>query len=167
MTKLINHPALALKVSQYPNYAQGLACLRNFLRGGRRAFFRNNGMAYFRHSSSLRIIVIRLVPHVYEVRAFPVGYFNVYGIKEALAVEEFRGWLFVLDPRTGRIYYMTGSQKEGVEFYKLIRLAIRHKGTLTKGGRFYQVLLRSSRATACVIAKRHKVTPRKLKNHQR
>ncbi|MBA7589346.1 hypothetical protein ES708_31428 [subsurface metagenome] len=141
MTELINHPALALGVSRYPNYAQALAYLRNFLRRGRRAFIRTNRYAYYQHTPSLQVLVSRLAPDIFEVRAYPVDGHSFPTLGEALAAEEFRGWLFTLDYLTNRIYYITGSQKEGVELYKLIRLAIKHKGGLTRASRFYQALL--------------------------
>ena len=160
MTLVAPHPTLALGVSRYPNYAQALAYLRNFLRRGRRAFIRTKSYAYFQHSPSLQVLVSRLAPQIFEVRAFPVDGLICATLEEALAAEEFRGWLFTLDYRTNRIYYITGSQKEGVELYKLIRLAIRRKGKLTGASRYYQALRRTGRATARVIASSHKVTPR-------
>ncbi len=160
MTLVAPHPTLALGVSRYPNYAQALAYLRHFKRRSRRAFIQTKSYAYFQHSPSLQVLVSRLAPQVFEVRAYPVDSHSFPTLGEALAAEEFRGWLFTLDYRTGRIYYITGSQKEGVELYKLIRLAIKHKGGLTRASRFYQVLLKRDRATAGVTTSSHKVTPR-------
>ena len=160
MTIAATKPTLPLEVSRYPNYAQALAYLRNFLRHGRKAYLRTKRYAYYQHSPSLQVIVIRLALGIFEVRAYPPDGLICATLEEALAAEEFRGWLFTLDYRTNRIYYITGSQKEGVELYKLIRLAIRRKGKLTGASRYYQALRRTGRATARVITSSHKVTPR-------
>ncbi|GAH69675.1 unnamed protein product, partial [marine sediment metagenome] len=117
-------------VSRYPNYAQARAYLANFIRHGRRAFLRTKSYAYYQHSPSLQVIVNYVARNILEVRAYPVDGFKVATIEEAQRAEDFRGWLFVYDYRTPSIHYITGSQREGIELYKLIRTAIRQKRKL-------------------------------------
>ncbi|GAI83393.1 unnamed protein product, partial [marine sediment metagenome] len=45
MTEHIDHPRLATEVSRYPNYSQARAYLVNFLRHGRKAFYRTKHYA--------------------------------------------------------------------------------------------------------------------------
>ncbi|GAH26819.1 unnamed protein product [marine sediment metagenome] len=137
MTELIDRLLIAFEVSRYPNYSQARAYLVNFLRRGKRAFIRTKRYAYYQHSPSLRVIVIRLVPGIFEVRAYPVDGFCFVTLEEVLKAEDFRAWLFALDYRTSQINYITGSQREGIELYKLIRLGIKKKGKLASASQSY------------------------------
>lgn len=123
--------------SKYPNYLQARAYLVNFLKHGRRAFIRTKRYAYYRHSPSLRVLVIYVVRNILEVRAYPGNGFPVVSIEEALRAEDFRGWLFAYDYRTRSIYYITGSQRQGIGLYKLIKQAIKSKRKLTRASRSY------------------------------
>ncbi|GAI62183.1 unnamed protein product, partial [marine sediment metagenome] len=82
MSEAVSHPVLATEVSKYPNYNQAEAYLKNFLRHGRRAFLRTRRHAYYQHSLSIQVIVIRLIRHLYEVRAYPVDAFFVATLEE-------------------------------------------------------------------------------------
>ncbi|MBA7662945.1 hypothetical protein ES703_70978 [subsurface metagenome] len=130
MTSAPPHPTPTPEVSSYPNYAQGRARLRNFLRRGRKAYIRTKRYAYYRYSDTLDIIVIRIVPAIYEVRAYPVSALMVGSVEEALTIQPFRAWLFARNHHTGAIYYITGSQRAGIENYKKVRAIIRRAGTL-------------------------------------
>lgn len=124
-------------VSRYPNYAQARAYLVNFIRHGRRAFIRTKSYARYQHSPSLRVIVIYVAKNVLEVRAYPVDGFFFATIEEVLEAEEFRGWLFAYDYRTRSIYYITGSQRIGIELYKLVKAAIKQKRKLARASQSY------------------------------
>ena len=137
MTLVAPHPTLALGVSRYPSYPQAKAYLRNFLRRGRRAYFRTKGYARFKHSLSIEVIVKRQVPAIFEVRAYPWGNLYVSTLEEALAVEEFRAWLFAYDYRTRSTYYITGSQRVGINGYKAIKRAIKKKRKLATASHSY------------------------------
>jgi len=140
-------PTLTTGVSRYPNYAQARAYLRNFLRHGRRAFIRTKHYAYYQHSPSLRVLVIYVERNILEVRAYPVDGFFFATIEEALSVEDFRGWLFALDYRYRKIYYITGSQRVGIELYSLIKRGIKKKGKLATTSQGYFFRRRSHHAS--------------------
>ncbi|GAI39585.1 unnamed protein product, partial [marine sediment metagenome] len=63
--------------------------------------------------------------------------FYFASLEEALKVEDFRAWLFALDYRTSRIYYITGSQRLGIEHYKGVKLGIKRKGKLAGASQGY------------------------------
>ncbi|MBA7587241.1 hypothetical protein ES708_29263 [subsurface metagenome] len=160
MTIAATRPAQPLEVSRYPNYAQALAYLRNFLRHGRRAYLRTKRYAYYQHSPSLQVIVIRLALGIFEVRAYPPDGLLCATLEEALIAEEFRGWLFALDYRTNRIYYITGSQKVGIERYQGIKRAIREKQKLATASPHYLEHPNLAHVAQLVITKRHNVITR-------
>ncbi len=129
--------SIATKVSKYPNYVQAKAYLKNFLKHGRRSFIRTNRYAYYQHSGSLRVIVIRLVHDIYEVRAYPTDGFLVESIEEALRAEDFRAWMFTYDYCNRSIYYITGTQRVGIDTYRQVKQAIKKKGKLARASRAY------------------------------
>ncbi|GAI26689.1 unnamed protein product [marine sediment metagenome] len=137
MTRVAPHPAQTLEVSRYPNYAQALAYLVNFLRHGRRAFIRTKRYAYYQHSSSLCVLVIRLAPAIFEVRSYPVDGYCFASLAEALKAEDFRAWLFALDYRYHSITYITGSQRVGIDRYKQVKKAIKDKRILARASQGY------------------------------
>jgi hypothetical protein len=87
------------------------------------------------------VIVIRLAPNIYEVRAWPPDGFTVGSLEEALVVQDFQAWIFVDDPRTRSLTYFWGSQRDGLEHYKLVAKAIRHEGTLARANSYYRKLV--------------------------
>ncbi len=143
MTEAPTSPALTAGLTRYPHWLQARAYLKNFLGRGRRHFIKTKRYALYRYSHTLAVIVIRLAPHVYEVRAYPVAALNVGSVEEGLAIEEFRGWIFINDPRTRKSVLFFSSQREGIESYRLVRLAIRHEGTLARADFYYRRLLAS------------------------
>jgi len=143
MTEEPTEPTPASEVSRYPYYATAEAYLKNFLGRGRRHYFKTSRYALYRYSATLDVIVIRLAPHIYEVRAYPPGALNVASLEEGLAIEALRGWIFVDDPRSRSITYFWGSQRDGLEHYTLVAKAIRHEGTLSKAKFYYRKLLAS------------------------
>ncbi len=128
---------IATEVSKYPNCAQARAYLRDFLKHGRRSFIRTDRYAYYQHSSSLRTIVIRLVHDIYEVRSYPVDGFMFADLEEALAAEDFRGWIFSYDYHAKKISYFTGSQRIGIDNYRQVRQAIKKGRELARVSRAY------------------------------
>ncbi len=160
MTLVAPHPTQTLEVSRYPNYKQALAYLRNFLRHGQRAIIRTKRYAYYQHSSSLRVIVIRLAPVIFEVRAYPWNGLYVSTINEALRIPEFRGWLFARDYCTNRIYYITGSQRAGIERYNRVKRAIKQIRKLAMASRGYLSQPNRSRPAAEGIPDIHHVITR-------
>ncbi|GAI79811.1 unnamed protein product, partial [marine sediment metagenome] len=144
-------------VSSYPNYAQAKAYLKNFLKHGRRAFIRTKRYAYYQHSPSLRVIVVYVKKNILEVRAYPVDGFCFANIEEALRVEDFRAWLFVYDYRYRSINYITGSQREGIELYKLIKWGIKRKGNLARASYHYSSHPNRALPAPGVIASIHNV----------
>ncbi len=128
------------EVSEYPNYAQAKAYLKNYLRHGRRSFIHTKRYAYFQHSSLLRVIVIRLVRDIYEVRAYPMDTLYVATIEQALNAENFRAWILASDYRNHSIYYITGTQRVGTQLYKLIKQAIKSKRKLSRASLAYPLL---------------------------
>lgn len=130
MTQVIDLPTPTAQVSRYPIYPQARAYLRNFLRRGRRAFLRTKRYAYYQHSPSIRVIVIRLIPGIFEVRAYPVDGFCFASLEEALKADEFRAWLFALDDRYRKLYYIAGTQRVGTDLYALIKQALKLRGKL-------------------------------------
>ncbi|GAI09582.1 unnamed protein product, partial [marine sediment metagenome] len=46
-------------------------------------------------------------------------------------------WLFAYDYRNRSIHYITGSQREGIELYKLVKQAIKSKRKLARASRYY------------------------------
>ncbi|MBA7533454.1 hypothetical protein ES705_25700 [subsurface metagenome] len=141
MTKAPISPTPTNGVTKYPVYSQAEAFLKNFLGRGRGWYIKTKLHAEYRYSASLDVIVRRLAPHIFEVRAYPPGDLFFASPEEGLAIEEFRGWIFVNDPRTRSLTYVTGTMREGVELYKLARIAIRHKRTLNQASQLYRTLL--------------------------
>jgi len=94
-------------------------------------------------TTSLDVIVIRLAPHIFEVKAYPHGAIIVASLEDGLAIAELRGWIFVNDPRTRKSVLIFSTQKVGLEVYRLARLAIRHEGTLARAEIYYRRLLDS------------------------
>ena len=137
MAKAQPRPTLAAHLSKYPIYGQARAYLKNFLRHGRRPFLRTKRYAYYRHSPTIQVIVIRLKPQIYEVRAYPVDGYYVATLEEALKVQDFRAWLFARDDRNRNVYYIIGSQAVGVEHYNQVKRAIKAKPTLALASRTY------------------------------
>ena len=137
MTEPRPHPVLATQVSMYPNYNQAEAYLKNFLRHGRRSFVRTKRYAYYQHSPSIRVIVFRIAHHIYQVRAYPQNAFCVATLEEGLKVQDFRAWLFAHDQRNRRTYYITGSQRAGIERYNQVKRLIRSNPTLALASRNY------------------------------
>ena len=130
MTEAQPRPTLAAQLSKYPIYGQARAYLKNFLRHGRRSFVRTKRYAYYQYSPSIRVIVVRLKPQIYEVRAYPQNAFCVATLEEGLKVQDFRAWLFAHDQRNRNVYYIIGSQAVGVEHYNQVKRAIKAKPTL-------------------------------------
>jgi len=137
MSEAPPHPVLATQVSKYPNYPQARAYLNNFLRHGRRSFIRTHRYAYYKYSLSILVIVIRLKPGIFEVRAYPVDGYYVATLEEAQKVHDFRAWLFTLDYRTRSIYYIIGSQTIGVERYNQVKQLIKSNRTLVLASQAY------------------------------
>ncbi|MBA7576512.1 hypothetical protein ES708_18353 [subsurface metagenome] len=144
MTKEPTEPTPASEVSKYPYYATAEAFLENFLGRGRRHYIKTRLHAEYRYSASLDVIVRRLCPHIYEVKAYPPAAIMVASPEEGLAIDEFRGWIFVNDPRTRKNKLFFSSQREGIELYKLARSAIRQKGKSARANFYYRRLLASS-----------------------
>ncbi|MBA7695763.1 hypothetical protein ES703_104398 [subsurface metagenome] len=141
MTKEPTEPTPAKATSKYPHWKQAEAYLRKFLGRGRGWHIKTKLHAEGRYSASLDVIVRRLAPHIYEVKARPPGALMVASPEEGLAIEEFRGWIFVNDPRSRKRKLIISTQGVGIELYKLARLAIRHKGTLNQASQLYRTLL--------------------------
>jgi len=137
MTRVATQPVPVVGISNYPNYAQARAYLKNFIRHGRRAFIRTKRYAYYQHSGSLRVIVILLAHDIYEVRAYPWSVLYVATIEQALAAEEFRAWLFAYDYHNRSIYYITGSQRVGIDNYRQVRQAIKKGQKLDRASQSY------------------------------
>ncbi len=141
MTKAAQHPTLAAGLTRYPHWKQAEAYLKKFLGRWQEWYSKSHLCAKCRYSASLDIIVIRLAPNIYEVRAYPPGALMVASLEEGLAIEEFRGWIFVNGPRSRKSVLIASTQRIGVEPYKLARLAIRHKGTLNQASQLYRTLV--------------------------
>ncbi|GAI59511.1 unnamed protein product, partial [marine sediment metagenome] len=75
--------------------------------------------------------------NILEVRAYPVDGYYFATNEEALKVEDFRAWLFAYDYRYRSIHYITGSQRVGIELYKLIKLGIKKKQKLATASQSY------------------------------
>ncbi|MBA7662917.1 hypothetical protein ES703_70950 [subsurface metagenome] len=143
MTEAPTSPTPAKTASKYLHWKQAEAYLRNFLGRGRRHYIKTNQYAKYRCSIDLDVIVIRLAPHIYEVRAYPLAALYVVSLEDGLTIEEFRGWIFINDPRTRKSVLFFSSQREGIESYRLVKLAIRHEGTLARADFYYRRLLAS------------------------
>ncbi|MBA7568532.1 hypothetical protein ES708_10261 [subsurface metagenome] len=141
MTKAPTNPTLATEVSKYPHWLKARAYLKNFLGGGRRHFIKTRRYAYYRHSPSILVIVIRLAPHIYEVRAYPPDSFIVGSLEEAQVVQDFRAWIFVNDPRSRKRKLIISTLRVEIELYRLVAKAIRHEGTLAKANSYYRKLV--------------------------
>ncbi|GAI70369.1 unnamed protein product [marine sediment metagenome] len=141
MTKLLNRPRIAFGVSRYPNYAQARSYLVDFLGQSKRAVYRTNHYACYQHAPSLRVLVIRLVTGIFEVRAYSQAGNACFNFEEALKVKEFRAWLLAWDYRTRQTYLITDSQGESLELYELIRLGIKTEGKLSSASQRYLSIL--------------------------
>ena len=141
MTEAPTKPTPTSEVSRYPYYATAEAYLKNFLGRGRRHYFKTSRYALYRYSVTMDVIVSRLAPHIYEVKAYPPAALNVGSIEEGLAIEALRGWIFVNDPRTRKSVLIASTQKVGLELYRLARFSIRHKGTLARADFYYRRLV--------------------------
>ncbi|GAI60221.1 unnamed protein product [marine sediment metagenome] len=137
MTELIDHPGLAPDTPGYPNCSQAKSYLVDFLRRGKRSFYRTKHYACYQYDPALRVLVIRLVTGIFEVRAYPKASDTEFSFEEALKAAEFRAWLFAYDYRTGQINLITDSQGESTEIYKLIRLGIKTRGKLSYASQSY------------------------------
>ncbi|MBA7539637.1 hypothetical protein ES705_31917 [subsurface metagenome] len=144
MTKEPTEPTPAKATSKYPVCVQAKAYLRKFLGRGRGWHIKTRLHAEYRYSASLDVIVRRLCPHIYEVKARPPGALMVASPEEGVAIEEFRGWIFVNDPRTRKSVLIASTRKVGLELYRLVKSAIRHEGTLARAEIYYRKLLASS-----------------------
>ncbi|MBA7586790.1 hypothetical protein ES708_28795 [subsurface metagenome] len=143
MTKEPTEPTPAKATSKYPHWKQAEAYLRKFLGRGRGWRIKTKLHAECRYSASLDVIVRRLAPHIYEVKACPPGALMVASPEEGAVIEEFRGWIFVNDPRSRKSVLITSTQKVGLELYRLVKSAIRHEGTLARAAFYYRRLLAS------------------------
>jgi len=143
VTEAPTKPTPTSEVSRYPYYATAEAYLKNFLGRGRRHYFKTSRYALYRYSATMDVIVSRLAPHIYEVKAYPPAALNVGSIEEALTIQPFRAWIFTNDPRSHSLTYFWGSQRDGLEHYKLVAKAIRREGTLSKAQFYYRKLLAS------------------------
>ena len=143
MTKAPISPTPTNGVTKYPVYSQAKAFLKNFLGRGRGWHIKTRLHAEYRYSASLDVIVRRLAPHIYEVKAYPPAALNVASPEEGVAIEEFRGWIFVNDPRTRKSVLIASTQKVGLELYRLVKSAIRHEGKLARAEIYYRKLLAS------------------------
>ena len=141
MTKEPTEPTPTKAASKYPVCVQAKAYLRNFLGRGRGWHIKTRLHAEYRYSASLDVIVRRLAPHIFEVKAYPLDALHVASPEEGLAIEEFRGWIFVNDPRTRKSVLIASTQKVGLELYRLARFSIRHKGTLARAEIYYRRLV--------------------------
>ncbi|GAI70099.1 unnamed protein product [marine sediment metagenome] len=137
MSEAQTQPVLTARVSKYPNYNQAEAYLKNFLRHGRRSFVRTKRYAYYQHSPSIRVILFRIAPDIYQVRAYPIDAFFFATLEEALKVQDFRAWLFTHDQRNRRTYYIIGSQRVGIERYNQAKRLIRSNPTLAQASQAY------------------------------
>ncbi len=146
MSSAPSHPTLATQVSKYPTQSQAKVYLRDFLTGSVRAFLQTARYAYYQHSPSIRVIIIHLKRHIYEVRAYPVDAYFVSTLEEALKVQDFRAWLFTLDDLTRSIHYIIGSQRIGVQRYKQVKRAVKRNRTLVLASQSYPHLTKT-RAT--------------------
>ncbi|GAJ06795.1 unnamed protein product [marine sediment metagenome] len=97
--------------------------------------------AEYRYSATLDVIVRRLAPHIYEVRAYPPDGLMVAWPEDGLAIEEFRGWIFINDPRNHSSVLFLSTLRVGIEPYHLIKKAIKHEGTLARADFYYRRLL--------------------------
>ncbi|MBA7546122.1 hypothetical protein ES705_38505 [subsurface metagenome] len=143
MTKEPTEPTPAKATSKYPVCVQAKAYLRKFLGRGRGWRIKTRLHAECRYSASLDVIVRRLAPHIYEVKAYPPAAIMVASPEEGLAIEGFRGWIFVNDPRSRKSVLIASTQKAGLELYRLVKSAIKHEGTLSKANFYYRRLLAS------------------------
>ncbi|MBA7572597.1 hypothetical protein ES708_14380 [subsurface metagenome] len=143
MTKEPTEPTPASEVSRYPYYATAEAYLRNFLGRGRGWHIKTRLHAEYRYSASLDVIVRRLAPHIYEVKAYPPDALVFAGPQDGLAIDELRGWIFVNDPRSRKSVLIASTQKVGLELYRLVKSAIRHEGKLARAEIYYRKLLAS------------------------
>jgi hypothetical protein len=141
MTEAPTSPTPTNGITKYPVCIQAKAYLKKFLGRGRGWHIKTRRHAEYRYSASLDVIVRRLCPHIYEVRADPPGDLFVAGPEDGLAIEEFRGWIFVNDPRSRKSVLIASTQGVGIELYKLARSAIRQKGKLARAEIYYRKLL--------------------------
>ncbi|GAI61899.1 unnamed protein product [marine sediment metagenome] len=141
MTIAAQHPTPLLEVSKYPHFTQARSYLKKFLGRWQGWSKKTHRYAKCQLSASLDIIVIRLAPYIFEVKAYPTGALIVASPEEGLAIEELRGWIFVNDPRTKKIKFIFSTQVKGIEVYRLVRSDIRHKGTLARAETYYRKLV--------------------------
>ncbi len=141
MSKEPTEPTPAKATSKYPHWLQARAYLRKFLGRGKRHFIKTRRYAYYQHSPSILVIVIRLAPHIYEVRAYPPDSFIVGSLEEAQVVQDFRAWIFVNDPRSRKSVLIISTLRVGKELYRLVAKAIRHEGTLARANSYYRKLV--------------------------
>ena len=141
MTKEPTEPTPAKAASKYPHWKRARAYLNNFLDRGRRHFIKTRRYALYQYSPSILVIVIRLAPHIYEVRAYPPDSFIVGSLEEAQVVQDFRAWIFVNDPRSRKRKLIISTLRVEIELYRLVAKAIRHEGTLAKANSYYRKLV--------------------------
>jgi len=141
VTKAPTSPTPTAGITKYPVYKQAEAYLKKFLGRGRGWYIKTRLHAEFHYSATLDVIVRRLAPHIFEVRAYPPGDLVVAGPEDGLAIEEYRGWIFVHDYRTRKSVLVISTQKVGIEPYRLAKSAIRHEGTLARAEIYYRKLL--------------------------
>ncbi len=144
MTKEPTEPTPAKAASKYPVCVEAKAYLRKFLGRGRGWRIKTKLHAECRYSASLDVIVRRLAPHIFEVRAYPPGDLFFGSMEEGAVIEEFRGWIFVNDPRSRKSVLITSTLRVGIELYRLVKSAIRHEGTLARAIFYYHKLLNGS-----------------------
>jgi hypothetical protein len=144
MTKAPTSPTPTNGITEYPHWKQAEAFLKNFLGRGRGWHIKTRLHAEYRYSASLDVIVRCLAPHIYEVKAYPPGDLFFASPEEGAVIEEFRGWIFVNDPRSRKSVLITSTLRVGIELYRLVKSAIRHEGTLARAIFYYHKLLNGS-----------------------
>ncbi|GAI95529.1 unnamed protein product [marine sediment metagenome] len=159
MGELIDHPGLTPAVKGYPNYTQAKSYLVDFFKQGWSV--KNHALHHFcyQHAPGLRVLVIRLVTGIFEVRAYPHASGENFLFEEALEVEEFRAWLFAYDYPTRQINYIAGSLGKGIKLYKRIRLDIEKKGKLAKADQGYLSIPHRGATAKAVITSDQLVIP--------
>jgi hypothetical protein len=141
MTKAPISPTPTNGVTKYPVYSQAKAFLKNFLGRGRGWKVKTRLHAEYRYSDSLDVIVRRLAPHIYEVKAYPPDALVFAEPQDGLAIEELRGWIIVSDPQSRKSVLIFSTLKVGIEPYRLVKSAIRHEGKLARAEIYYRKLL--------------------------
>jgi hypothetical protein len=159
MSKQVDRLTTTAGIDNYLTYSEVKAYLKKFLRWKSEYSRWTPAHTIYQHSSTLTILVRRLQPRIYDVRAYPLESVHLTAFAEALASRRYTGWLFSYNYRTHSIHYIIGSREYGQRVYKKVKGLIKDDSTLTRWIRVLSFAPKRAHAAKPRYPKRRHVNP--------